>query len=339
MDDVHCAQDCGAHFDCAPLSWLCRRFPDRARNDDQRAPPVPWLVGGGWVGQAGETPAELRRRLRPANVVQGFFSRADISQLRAAVAPRRLRLFTVLRHPIERALSFYGMCCSSGCRVPWYHDCSAAGRREHGPPVGNAGDYFRGRVRGDVGPALRQRLEDYVVSYGRNTMTWQLGHHMHARHRNISAADALAQAKAFLTSEEMAFVGFFDDMLRDFPRLARTVFPHARGSWLYSLFYQLGAVFGFPRMRTLKYAQHLSAGDRAAVEEANELDMELYDWARQHFGKQHLVMHESYAAFALAFAPYVVVGGAAVTFTVQWCCLAGRWGQGKKRGAEKERLS
>ena len=55
-------------------------------------------------------------------------------------------------------------------------------------------------VRADVAPELKQQFSDYIVSYGHNTMTWQLGDHMHAQHRTVSDEDALAAAKSFLES-------------------------------------------------------------------------------------------------------------------------------------------
>ena len=42
----------------------------------------------------------------------------------------------------------------------------------------------------------------------------------------------------------MDYVGFFEDLREDFPRLRREIFPHARGTALHSAFFSLGNVIG-----------------------------------------------------------------------------------------------
>ena len=52
-------------------------------------------------------------------------------------------------------------------------------------------------------------------------MTWQLGHQQHVGFRNISNK-AVLESKEFL--EEMDYVGFFEDMIWDYPRLVNEIF-------------------------------------------------------------------------------------------------------------------
>ena len=213
------------------------------------------------------------------------------------------------------------------CRIPWSASCLedvAPRPLDYYAPPGKP------NVRTDVKQELQQRFRDYAVSYGHNTMTWQLGHHLHAQYRTVTDAEALAAAKTFL--ESMEYVGFFGDMFRDFPRLKSAVFPHAQGSWMWVAAYELGALFGLPRMRTLKYFSHLSPEEKTAVAAANALDMELYEWAKQRFGKEHIVMHDSYATFALAFSPALLVGTAAIIILFQWVCSGCGCGRGSERG-------
>merc|ERR1712217_565211 len=103
-------------------------------------------------------------------------------------------------------------------------------------------------------------------------------------------------------------------MLVDFPRLSRTIFPHAEQKFMYSSMYMLGTVFGYPRMCTLKYLAHLSPAERQALEAVNELDIELYEWAKTHFGRR-ITMYSTFAECAVALLP---VPGAALVLI----CLA-----------------
>lgn len=200
MDALHCGE--GARlWQQMGFSWLCERFEDRGRNDEEFGPPEPWPVGSAslrrpppweaaekvlgapslptpdpgrgwgntswsWTGKEGRTTSETLKAVQTGNVIQGIFSRSDIERMRTAIAPRKLILWTVLRHPLERSLSFFGMVNSSteegqDCRlrVPWAATCPNAsyGNYYSSPPV----------VRTDVDPARRQQLSDYIESYGK----------------------------------------------------------------------------------------------------------------------------------------------------------------------------
>jgi hypothetical protein len=142
---------------------------------------------------------------------------------------------------------------------------------------------------------------------------------MHAAFRNITEREALEQAKAFLT--ELDNVYFFEDMLVDFPRLWREVFPHVTGNSWYGAAYFLGALAGWPRMHVRKYQAHLRDVDKEALRKANLLDIELYSWARKHFGKAPLVMFDTYEDMAVQLTPLLALIVACMTCV---CVLAVR---------------
>ena len=198
MDALHCGEG-ALLWRQMGFSWLCERYEDLGRNDEDFGPPEPWPVGsallrqprpweaaeqvlgggsvpasddpkgwagGSWTGKEGRTAAETLHAVQAGNVIQGFFSRSDIERLRTAISPRKLILWTVLRHPLERSLSFFNLVNSSSTdegqdcrlRVPWAATCPDASYSHYysSPPV----------VRTDVDPARRQHLSDYIESYG-----------------------------------------------------------------------------------------------------------------------------------------------------------------------------
>ena len=366
MDALHCGEGAEA-FAEHDYSWLCKRYADKGMNDEVFGPPAPWPTGsgaqasefetgavqprpwevgpakrpppkrrapasqGGWGGRDGRTLSEVVALVKGGNVVQGFWSRSDIERLKELVAPRRVKLWTVLRHPLERSLSFFHMANATvqgeercRLRVPWAKSCAEASYRSwySNPPI----------VRNDIDAARQQALSDYIVSYGHDTQTHQLADQMHARYRVLRPRAALAAAQEFL--KQMDYVGFFEDMLSDMPRLQREIFPHAQGSSTYSALYKLGALVGYPRMHTLKYTSHLEPEERELLEAANALDAELYSWARDEFGKGPLRMHETYRAFAKHHAPTALVAWLAFTL----CCHLIKFGLDKRTDAQLARL-
>ena len=123
-------------------------------------------------------------------------------------------------------------------------------------------------------------------------MTWQLGHQQHVGFRNISNKAVLESAKEFL--EEMDYVGFFEDMIWDYPRLVNEIFPHSQGAFFYKLSYWIGNWVGWPRMRVRKYLARVPLDQRDAILNANKVDIELYKWAKKRFNKEHILMFDSY---------------------------------------------
>jgi len=292
VDALHCDDDCSHHWDCNRFVWLCRRFPDAGWNEQELGPPTPQL----W--NKGDDP-DLANAVDSGNIIQGFFSRMDIERLRNATN-RTLKLFTVLRHPIERSLSWMQMLNQSCPRVPWAQSCAEATYISYykQPPV----------VRTDVGEKRQGMLAAHIVSYGHNSMTWQLGHHMHSHHRDISEYEALQSAKEFL--EQMDAVYFFEDMLVDFPRLWLRFFSESSGSKTQMMLYMLGCIFGYPRMHTLKYSAHLNFEEKQAVMRANELDTALYEWAQARFGARFYI-YDSYTALLLSWLTIIATAGIA----------------------------
>jgi len=303
VDELHC-HSCSDLWDCGRFLWLCQKFRGRG---DKLGPPAPKL----WEHDNHDKIGQMKAVER-GNMIQGFFSRMDIERLRNSTS-RRLKIFTVLRHPIERSLSWMQMTNVSCPRVPWAPSCAEATYLSYykEPP----------QVRTDLDQERQELLAAYIVSYGHNSMTWQLGHQMHSKFRDIPEQDALQRAKGFL--EQMDEVFFFEDMLFDFPRLWRGIFSQSSGSTAQIVLYMLGCTFGYPRMHTLKYYAHLTAEEREAVLGANRLDSELYSWARVRFGaKTHL--YESNTALMSSFIP-VVAASLVVCAIARYVCIYIRW--------------
>ena len=146
--------------------------------------------------------ASIRRVLQNASTVQGFWSKQDIQRLRAFVAPRKLKLWTVLREPLERALSMYAMHTTrfppgqeGTCRVPWSEACTAGCYNNHtciysGNSFGGVQCATYNNYRAESSPVqyyshppvtrtscgsqIRAHMTDLVVSFGHNAMTWQV---------------------------------------------------------------------------------------------------------------------------------------------------------------------
>lgn len=217
----------------------------------------------------------IEQVLEEGNVVQGFFSRMDMERMRN-VTQRRIILFTVLRHPMERSLSWLSMMSSSCPRVPWAPTCAEAAVSSYfsSPP----------RVRGDLPQRMQAHLSTYIERFAHNSMTWQLGYQMHASHRRVPPRLALEMAKEFLFS--MDYVFWHEDLLFDFPRMANSIFPHARGNLAHRTIHSIGTVLGLPWMRTLKHLARLTDEERELVTAVDSLELELYEWARERFGRR-----------------------------------------------------
>jgi hypothetical protein len=197
------------------------------------------------------TPERLAREdtqtlVREATLIHGFFGREDLLPL-ARIRPTLT--FTILREPIERALSFKAL----------------------GNSQNDVCEYFT-------------MQHPFPSTYTRNSMTWQLGYYARTENRSISEVEVLKRAKKQLTG--MAFMGFYEDLLFDFPRLWREVFPHYKVPWIFPAIFMLGTLIGYPRLKTAKYAAALTVEELACVRQANLLDIQLYAWARMHAGRE-----------------------------------------------------
>ena len=281
-------------------------------NDETMGPARPWPIGLVWpehrvrrpwkMGWQRQGTQDIQKAIEKGNVIQGLFSKQDIQRLRKMANGRPIKLWTVLRDPIERSLSLKSLVGNH--RIPWPVNKSAAKFSDfYAQPTPNVG-------RGELKP----HVQDYVQSYCHNGMTWQLGHQMHAAFRNITEEEVLASAKSFL--EEMDYVGFFEDMTLDFPRLVQTIFPHSENALMYKLSYWMGTIMGWPRMHVRKFLNKVPIDQREAVYKANQLDIQLYDWAKKRYHKDHLLMFDTYAECT----QFMLVALATVLVGVVGCC-------------------
>lgn len=62
----------------------------------------------------------------------------------------------------------------------------------------------------------------------------------------------------------------------------------------------LGTVVSLPRLKVLKFSAQLQQDELQSLREMLSLDMDLYNWAREHF-KPDLVLYPSYKAFFCAY--------------------------------------
>ena len=265
----------------------------RVSNDETMSPARPWPIGLEWPKHVKPRPwkrrdgkrgiAHIKEAIKHGNVIQGFFSKLDVQRLRkwAKEYGRPVQMWTVLREPIERTLSLKEMIGHH--RVPWPHSTDV---------VPKWSDFYQTPIPKVGRGSEKQHVIDYVTSYCHNGMTWQLGHQQHAAFRNISEDLAFESAKSFL--EEMDYVGFFEDMIWDFPRLVNEIFPHSRNAGYYKFAYWVGTLVGWPRMRVRKHLGHVPIDQRDAVFAANKLDIKLYEWAKKRFNKENIVMFDNY---------------------------------------------
>lgn len=180
-----------------PSKTISKKQRDKWFNDEVMTPPRPWPVGFEWPSHTVRRPwkglngsrgtANIHRVLQNASVVQGFWSKQDIQRLRAMVAPRKLKLWTVLREPLERALSKYAQHTpmfspgqQGSCRVPWSEACSAGcynhGTCEARSHLASPFRYYSHPplTRKSFGSQINGHMTDLVVSFGHNAMTWQV---------------------------------------------------------------------------------------------------------------------------------------------------------------------
>ena len=210
--------------------------------------------------------------VRNASAVKGYFSKNDIDKLRSFGRP--LKVFTFLRHPIERVLSFYDF-----------------------TGFGEASDYFSydssiELFSGENGPS---RLE-HAISFTYNAMVYQYGDQLHIDYRSLSGEEALERAKREL--DKMDFVGFYENLGPDFWHIHKTIFGDTIVPDVYPWAFYLGCIIGSPRFRVAKYTKLVDEKTMERVREVNRLDLELYEYARQKF-HQDYSLYNNYIEYSL----------------------------------------
>ena len=196
--------------------------------------------------------------LRQHRVAKGFVSHVDIAKLGDDV-----RLVTFLRDPLERVLSLHQFL-------------------QGGEGAGCKAEDVAGFVT----------TEDSLIrAHARNGMTWQLGDALPIASRRCSVDEAQKRARALL--ERCAFVGFYEDLEPDVPRLSRELFARVRSPVPTLGLFRLGALATAHRRRVRKYAATLTVRERELVVAANQQDLALYAWARKRAGRTNS-LHDDY---------------------------------------------
>jgi hypothetical protein len=148
--------------------------------------------------------------------------------------------------------------------------------------------------------------ENWVRTNFHNSMTWQLGDTQVYTERDESlmeknTGDELLQ-RAMDAISSADFVGFYEDLPSDFLKLWRKEGGH--GGWfaaehrhwaLVPLFYIL-ALISLPRLQTLKYMAGLSTDEIDTLQQHNDLDLKLYEWARENYGRK-MVLYQSFTGY------------------------------------------
>merc|ERR1712129_120361 len=163
----------------------------------------------------------------------------------------------------------------------------------------------------------------YIQSYVNNSMTYQFANHrdVEYRHGNLSDNELLSLAKEHLRSCD--YVAFYETMFSDFYRMRYELFGNSLNVDAFTYYiYEIGILFAWFRMRTMKYSNALSVDELRNVENMNDLDMQLWDWALQEFDKD-FIMFDSYAQASLYIICILFVVQIFIGLTCLWfkCCL------------------
>ena len=164
-------------------------------------------------------------------------------------------------------------------------------------------------------------------------MTHQFGDAVVGRARNASLSDAELLRRAKRALDAMAFVGFYEDLARDFWRLRQEIFADVVDvPYVHPFAFWLGAWLSTPRTRVRKFAAREDRDSRAyqRMLAAQQLDYELYNYAVQRF-KPTLRLYDSYFAFACANALPIIVGAAAALALALALRKAWQWYEWKRR--------
>lgn len=118
--------------------------------------------------------------------------------------------------------------------------------------------------------------------------------------RTCTAEEALERARRLL--ERCAFVGVYEDLESDVPRLSREMFADMRSPVPMLGLFRLGAFVVAHRRRVRKYAATLTTMERDLIMEANQHDLALYAFARERAGRS-LSLHDDYNGWLTSMWP------------------------------------
>jgi hypothetical protein len=246
-------------------------------------------------------------------IARGYIDYYDVKQLRAHVAPRRLRTFTLLRDPVERFLSFVAFTDSNLEQVlglleefqGFELDKSHVNRSFDGALSDASLDYADFLLNGVAnqfgGTLFRSKAKLFSLDY---------------RARLVDDAALLRRAKQ--TLDQCEFVGFYEHLAYDFGRLRDTLLRNVYIPFHFPWLFWLGALIATPRTLVRKFAERESSATLTRVRRLVALDQQLFDYAvAKH--RPSLRLYNSYAEFALAYAPHAIVALALIALILFEC--------------------
>jgi len=258
--------------------------------------------------------------LESSTMIKGTFSERDLHHLK-----QNYSSVIFLRHPIERVMSLLAMVHLKGTtgknNVPHHFTVSE----------------LLGQIHGD------EELF-WCDTHMKNGMTWQLGYERWGGYRDrlfrsvihnnsmmrttrgepsvkeVVEHELLTRAKQ--TVERAEFVGFYEALEDDFWRLKEQMFPGS--PWFSPFAFWWGAYMCLPRLRVKRYSSYqMNSIDLERLKRQNELDMQLYEWARKRY-KPDLKVYDTYSEFVRDNIRYTILALLVCVALVAACCASGR---------------
>lgn len=208
----------------------------------------------------------------------------------------KLKMFTVLRHPMERAISV----------AMWWHKQDTThknGFNGSGLEAYFLDDTPKQREWHKFSPTSGHTKLHKHRSFLHHSMVYQFGEHIDSRRRKLTPAEALARAKRML--DRFDYIGFYEDMdgtyegirehvlgplmLRSKSQGLRKTLKDSVLGWCRDILFFLGTLTGRSRIKVAKYQAMLSnkwPAELETVRRYTKYDMELWEYALELTGKK-----------------------------------------------------
>lgn len=206
-------------------------------------------------------------------LVSGFYSRRDLELLEQRVSPRRLRVFTIFRDPIERLLSL--------------------GRF-------SGSDIAKKKIFGN---GSQPPSSQYWQEFGQNSLTRQFGDALFKgkRTRGMMPQQLLESAKDWIDNH-VEYVGFFEALPESQWHIHSELFgDDVSVPFVYPWLFWIGAVISSPRREVRKFHNRFAEEHPDVIENVvrwQTMDIELYEYAKAKFNPS-VRQYDTYFEFAV----------------------------------------